>query len=116
MSLSRPALSRLWAGLELLYFRRSRPLSNGRRVPQPGEAAIQIFLQILEILEPDMEAKRRPSGRPARRRSISRTIERDHEAFEAAPGIADAKQFETVDHRCDSRLRHGLQHRGEQAR
>jgi len=65
---------------------------------------------------PDLEAQRRPAGRPARRRAIVRAVERNHEALEAGPGIAQAEQFEPVEHRRHRRLRRRLQRHAEEAR
>ena len=87
-------------------------LARGR---ERREAALEIGDQIVDILEPDMEAHRRAAGRPGGGAAHIVAIERDHQALEAAPRRADAEQRERVDegvHRC---LRHRLEHDAEQA-
>src|ERR1700733_1677020 len=87
-----------------------------RRRPQPRKAAVEVGLQILDVLEPDAETHRRAAGRKARRGARGGAVEGKGEAFIAAPGIADSKQLKAVEERGDSGLRRRLQHDRKQAR
>src|SRR5262245_19903608 len=44
---------------------------------QCGKTAVEIGLEIVDVLEPDMQAQRRAARRPCRRRAIGFAIERD---------------------------------------
>ena len=63
-----------------------------------------------------METHGRAARRPARRGADVGAIERDREAFVAAPGCADAEQFERIEESIHRLLRHRLEHHAEQAR
>ena len=84
---------------------------SGLRTPNgvhPREAAVEIGLQILDVLEADAEADRGSAGRPAGRGAVGRAVERHGEALVAAPGIAEAEELEPVEERRDRRLGTGL--------
>ena len=72
-------------------------------------------LQILDVLKPDLQSHRRAAGRPCGRGAVGRTVERNDQAFVAAPTVAEPKQLQRVEHRRDRRLGDGLQDDAEQA-
>src|SRR5689334_10802460 len=76
--LGSPGPARLWA--------------RSRMGPQPGEAGVEVCFQILQVLQSDMKPQRRAGGLPARRGPVGGAVERDHEAFEPAPGITHSEQ------------------------
>src|SRR5262249_3387704 len=79
------------------------PLGSGCG-PEALEAAVEVFLQVLEVLEAAVEAHQRPARRKVGRGAGRRAVDRDGEALVAAPGIAEAEQFEPVEHRGDGGL------------
>src|SRR5882672_8966615 len=52
---------------------------------QRRKSAIEIGLEVIDILQPDMKPQRRPAGRPFRRRAVGIAVEGNDEAFETAP-------------------------------
>src|SRR5665213_1228780 len=80
------------------------------------EAALEVGLEIPDILEPDVEPQRRPARRPFGGGAVAVAIEGNHKALEAAPGIAHAKKLDGVEQGIDRLLRRRLQHDAEQAR
>src|SRR5580700_8676331 len=78
----------------LLFQARSSCLLSARGRGEGGKAAFEIGDQVVHILETDVEAHRRAARRPGIGRSDRGAVERDGEAFEAAPGGADAEQAE----------------------
>src|SRR5271167_909677 len=79
------------------------------------EAAVEIVFQIVEVFEADRKTQRRSARRPSRGGAIACAIEGNDEAFIAAPGIAEAEQFETVEHRGDRGFAHRVQDDAEEA-
>src|SRR3954469_17036669 len=80
-----------------------------------GEAGVEVGLEVVEVLEPDVQSQRWTGRLPLGRGPIARTIERNDQALEAAPGKAHPEQLEPVEHGRERRLRAGLQHDREQA-
>src|SRR5215475_11179311 len=72
---------------------------SSRRV-QPLEAGVEIGDEIVDILEPGMEAQTRPAV-PGRGAAQPLGMGRQHEALEAAPARAHAVEFVAVEHRID---------------
>src|ERR1700750_1096003 len=85
-----------------------------RRVER-REAAREIGLEVLDILQPDMEAQRRTARRPGCRGAVRAAVEGNDEALAAAPGITHAAQFYGGEQGVDGSLRLRLQHDAEQA-
>ena len=52
---------------------------------QRGKAALEIGLEVIDILEPDVEPQRRAARRPLGRRPAAVAIKGNDKAFEAAP-------------------------------
>src|SRR5262249_34673381 len=71
--------------------------------------------QVVDILEPDVEANRRPARHPFRRRPNAGAIEWNGQALEAAPRSANAEQIERVDERVHRILRDRLEDDAEQS-
>jgi hypothetical protein len=91
-----------------------RACSRGRL--KPLKAAIEVALQVLDVLEADAEADCGTAGREARRGAGGGAIEGKGEAFVAAPGIAETEQLEPVEESRDGRLRGRFQHNRKEAR
>src|ERR1700677_1166880 len=83
---------------------------------EPRETPLEVGLEVLDILEPDAEAHRRPPGRKARCGAAGLAVEGKGEAFVTAPGIAESEQLKAIEERRDSGLRRRLQHDRKQAR
>src|SRR5207302_1347286 len=81
---------------------------------QSREAVIEVQDQIVDILEPDVEADGGPARRPGGRGPDRGAIEWNGEALEATPGGADAEQGQGIEERVHGRLRGRLQHDAEQ--
>jgi hypothetical protein len=95
-------------------FRASHAGVSSRRV-QRRKATLEIGLEIVDVLQTDMKPQGRTARTPCGRGPIARTVERDDETFEAAPGKAHAEQIQGVEHDVDGRLRPRFQHDAEQA-
>src|SRR5579872_2734736 len=75
------------------------PLSSpGRRV-EGGEATREIGDEIGRILQADVQPHHRAFRLPCRRTAQPLRIDRQGEAFEAAPGEADAETLQRIDQR-----------------
>src|SRR5689334_23472828 len=96
----------------------SRGVSAGNgsaRRREAGEAALEVGDEIGQVLEPGMEADDRPAL-PARRGPVPLGVDRQDEAFEAAPARADAEQLHAVEHGIDRRFRRaGAEHDAKEA-
>src|SRR5258708_35504128 len=77
--------------------------------PQPLEAAREVIDEIVDILEPGMDAQRRTGLAPRLGGAQLLRMARDDQALEAAPGIAHAEEVHAVEHGLDRRLRTGLE-------
>src|SRR5579872_5258223 len=73
------------------------------------ESSLEVLLEVFDIFEADRKAQSWAARRPARRGAILRTIERNDQAFEAAPGIAHSEELQSVEEGCDGLLRRRLQ-------
>src|SRR6266446_8615144 len=82
---------------------------------QRRKSAIEIGLEVIDILQPDMKPQRRPAGRPFRRRAVGIAVEGNDEAFETAPRKAHAEQFDGIEQGVDRLWRHRFQDNAEQA-
>ncbi len=58
---------------------------------QRRKTALEIGLEVVDILQADVEPQRRAAGGPFGRGAIFIAVERDDEALEAAPGKAHAE-------------------------
>ena len=79
----------------------SHEIGSGRlrvRFPQARETCIEIGLEVVQILQPDMEPQGVAAGIPGRCRAVGRAVERNDEALETTPGIAHPEQLEAVEH------------------
>src|SRR3981081_4263341 len=85
-----------------------------RRVER-RKAPLEIGLQILDILQPDVEPQRRTARRPVGGRAVGRAVEGNGEALKTAPGITHAEQLECIEQGVDGSLRLWLQNDAEQA-
>jgi hypothetical protein len=63
-----------------------------------------------------MQAQRRAARGPVGRRAIVAAVEGDHQAFVAAPRIAQSEQGERIEEGVDRGLRYGLEDDAEQPR
>src|SRR5262245_51246165 len=79
-----------------------------------GKAAFEIADQVVDVLESDVHAHRRPAWRPFRRRADAGAVEWNGQALEAAPRRAHAEQAELVEERVDRALRDRFEHDAEQ--
>src|SRR5262245_64133523 len=79
-----------------------------------GKAAFEIADQVVDVLESDVQAHRRPARRPCRRRADAGAVEWNGQALEAAPRRADAEQAELVEERVNCTLRDRFEHDAEQ--
>src|SRR5918995_3846987 len=75
-----------------------------RRAPEPREPRLEVALQILDILEPDMQPQRRACRAPFGGGAERGAVEGGDEALVAAPGGADAEELEVIDHGRDRLL------------
>src|SRR5262245_48717559 len=90
-----------------------KPHASPRR-SERGKAAFEIADQVVDVLESDVQAHRRPAWRPFRRRADAGAVEWNGQALEAAPRRADAEQAELVEERVDRTLRDRFEHDAEQ--
>src|SRR5262245_12914486 len=90
-----------------------KPHASPRR-GERGKAAFEIADQIVNVLESDVQAHRRPAWRPFRRRADAGAVEWNGQALEAAPRRADAEQAELGEERVDRALRDRFEHDAEQ--
>src|SRR5262249_35164904 len=79
------------------------------------EAALEVLNEVADVVEPDVEAQRRPLGLPLGRRAVVAGIERQHEALVAAEAGADGEMLESVDEARHRGLVAGLEDDREQA-
>src|SRR5262245_19940781 len=79
-----------------------------------GEAAFEIADQVIDALEPDVDAHGRPARRPCGRGPDDGAVEGNGEALEAAPRRPNAEQRELVEERVDRLLRDRLEHDAEE--
>src|SRR5690349_7037130 len=70
-------------------------VKSGSRV-EPGKARVEIGLQILDVLEPDMQTQCRTLRVPCRCGAVVSRIEGNNKALEAAPRITHTEQAEAV--------------------
>src|SRR5499426_2587247 len=89
------------------------PAASPRR-GERGKAAFEIADQVVDVLEADVQAHRRPAWRPFRRRADAGAVEWNGQALEAAPRRAHAEQAELVEERVDRALRDRFEHDAEQ--
>ena len=68
------------------------------------KAALEIGFQVIDMFQPDMQPQRRPARRPFGGRAIAGAVERNDEAFKAAPRITHAEQFNGIEQRIDGFL------------
>src|SRR6266571_359434 len=80
------------------------------------KTALEIGDQIVDRLKADVESHCRPARLPARSGAQRCAIEWNSQALIAAPGRADAEQFERVEKGVIRFLRHWLEHHAEQSR
>ena len=95
--------------------RPTRALAGSESRVERRKAALEIGFEIVDILKPDMEPQGRTTGRPFGRGAIAVAVERNDEAFKAAPRKPHAEQLDRVEQGIDSLLRRRLQHNAEQA-
>ena len=55
------------------------------------KATIEVGFEIVDVLQPDVEPQGRSTRRPFGRRTIVRTVKRNHKALEAAPRSSTAR-------------------------
>src|SRR5208337_4431066 len=79
------------------------------------KSALQVGLQILDVLEADAEADGRAARRPAGRGAVGCAVEGNRQTFVAAPGSAEAEELEPVEEGRDRRLRDRLEDDAEEA-
>ena len=87
-----------------------------RNRAETGEGLGEFGFEVGDVFEANVEAQRRAGGGPAGRGAVGRGIEGDDEAFKAAPGIAHAEKFQSVEHGGELGAADGLEDNGEQAR
>src|SRR5262245_42617623 len=85
------------------------------RGSQRGEAALEIADEVVDVLEPDVQAHGRATRRPLGRGADGGAVERNGEALEAAPRRTDAEQRKLVEEGVHRPVRDRLEHDAEQA-
>src|SRR5271157_5276230 len=70
--------------------------SSSRRRVEPRKAAFEIIDQVVDILKPDMDAHAWAGRLPPRAGTQGRWIRGDHEAFVAAPAVAELEQVHVI--------------------
>src|SRR5215470_14316779 len=90
------------------------PAASPRR-GECGKAAFEIADQVVDVLESDVQAHRRPAWRPFHRCADAGAVEWNGQALEAAPRRADAEEVQRVDERVDRALRDRLEDDAEEA-
>src|SRR5260221_9444259 len=84
---------------------RVRSVASARGGVEAIEAAREIVDEIVDILEPGMDAHRRTGAVPRFGGAQLFRMARDDEALEAAPGIPHAEKLHAVEHRLECRPR-----------
>src|SRR5688572_26353466 len=79
-----------------------------------NKALLQVSQQIADVLEPDVKAHGGPARAPGGGGAERRAVERDRQAFKAAPRRADAEQRQRIDEGMRGGVRHRLEHDAEQ--
>ena len=65
---------------------------------QPFKTFVQVFLQVFDVFKTHGKAQGRTFGRPDAGGAVAGAVERHDEAFKTTPTVAEAEQFETVEH------------------
>src|SRR5258707_10319989 len=91
-------------------------LASARGGVEALEATREIVDEVVDILEPGMDAQRRTCLLPGPGGAQLLRVAGNDQALEAAPGIAHAEQRHAVEHGVDRRLRVGLEDDTEEPR
>src|SRR5258708_29687992 len=83
---------------------------------EPLEAAREVVDEVVDILEPGMDAQGRAGLAPGLGGAQLLRVARDDQALEAAPGIAHAEELHAVEHGFDRRRGAGLEDEAEESR